>query len=213
MTKRKLVMLDPGHGGLHPSTGKYTTAPGKMAFHENEYMHNGGWFYEGVWNREMVRQIMSEATEPGMQVLSTIPFNRWHEDVPLGERIAYTNLMAQTHDVLFISIHANAFNGKSRGFQVHTSPGDTKSDYYAEYLWQEVGKEVGHQVRMRKDTSDGDADFEDKFQVLTRTTCPAVLVENLFFDNPHDARLLMRRDFREDLAYCYRRLMLHFFRL
>ena len=43
---------------------------------------------------------------------------------------------------------------------------------------------------IRSDWSDGDPDKEANYMVLTKTKCPAVLVENLFMDNEDDLRLL-----------------------
>lgn len=37
-------------------------------------------------------------------------------------------------------------------------------------------------LRIRADFSDGDPGFEESFYILRHTTCPAVLVENFFYD-------------------------------
>ena len=204
--KRKLILLDPGHGGIDPITEQYTTAPNKMAHHAGEQMHKNGWFYEGAWNRFFALELGAVLAESGIQFLYTIPFERWHEDVSLGERISYANWLHQMHDVLFISIHANAHDGTVRGLQVHTSPGETRSDAIAQELWNEVQQEFGSMITMRSDVSDGDADFENKFKVLTQTRCTAILTENLFFDNTEDALLLMDANFVERLRWCYFRV-------
>ena len=47
------------------------------------------------------------------------------------------------------------------------------------------------QFRFRKDLSDGDLDKEENFYVLKQTHCPAILVENLFFDNRKEAEFLL----------------------
>ncbi len=210
MKKRKLIILDPGHGGIDPKTGQYTTAPNKMAWHENEAMHHEGWFYEGAWNRFFALLLGEMLASRGLPFVYTIPAERWHEDVSLGERVAYVNAMSQVHDVLLISIHANAFNGSVRGWQVHTSPGETASDYYAEALHRHVADEFGNMIVMRSDTSDGDMDYENNFQILTRTRPTAILAENLFFDNVQDAKLLMDYNFCERLALCYFRVAVGF---
>jgi len=204
--KRKLILLDPGHGGIHPDTCEYTTAPDKMAYHEGNSMHHKGWFYEGAWNRFFALEIGAALAASGIPFLYTIPFERWHEDVSLGERISYANWLHQLHDVLFISIHANAHDTTVRGWQVHTSPGKTRSDAIGQKLWDEVQQEFGSMITMRSDVSDGDADFENKFRVLTQTRCTAILTENLFFDNTEDALLLMNANFVERLKWCYFRV-------
>jgi N-acetylmuramoyl-L-alanine amidase len=213
MKKPKLIILDPGHGGIHPETGEYTTAPNKMAYHEGYYMHRDGWFYEGVWNRDFCIRLAELAAGAGLPVCFTIEPSRWHEDVRLSERVTYVNVMSQIHDVLLISIHANAHDGSVRGWQVHTSPGKTQSDIYASYLHSQVETRLGNKISLRSDNSDGDVDFENKFQVLTRTRCPAILCENLFFDNKEDAKLLLQESFLTKLSVCYMYLFLVFYKL
>ena len=90
-------------------------------------------------------------------------------------------------NVLLISIHANAAgNGKTwmnaTGWECHTSPGKTKSDALAECMYDAFAKAFPEK-RMRRDLSDGDSDWESSFYILTKTKCPAVLLENFFYDN------------------------------
>jgi N-acetylmuramoyl-L-alanine amidase len=56
------------------------------------------------------------------------------------------------------------------------------------------------QFRFREDRSDGDADMEEDFYVLRKTTCPALLVENLFFDNRREAEFLLSDVGRRQIA-------------
>ena len=52
-------------------------------------------------------------------------------------------------------------------------------------------------LRIRTDFSDGDPDFEESFYILRHTTCPAVLVENFFYDNQEDLRFLESEEGKE----------------
>ena len=45
--------------------------------------------------------------------------------------------------------------------------------------------------RIRKDFSDGDADFEASFYIIRHTVMPAVLTENFMMDNVEDAAFLL----------------------
>ena len=49
--------------------------------------------------------------------------------------------------------------------------------------------------------SDGDIDKESQFYVLRKTVCPAVLIENLFFDNRADFELLRSVTFQKRLSW------------
>jgi len=75
MRKPKLIILDPGHGGVDPMTCEYTTAPGKMALHHGYFMHHDGWFYEGVWNRDFCIHLAKLLAGAGLPVAYTIEPN------------------------------------------------------------------------------------------------------------------------------------------
>ena len=52
-------------------------------------------------------------------------------------------------------------------------------------------------IRIREeDYKDGDGDYEENFKVLRDTSMPAILTENLFFDNFDDASLLMSETYK-----------------
>lgn len=59
----------------------------------------------------------------------------------------------------------------------------------------ETGKKLEcydkYQKPFRTDTSDGDKDMEASFYILTKTMCPAVLVECMFQDNKSDVEFLL----------------------
>ena len=207
MKKKGVLIIDAGHGGFVKGSLPYLTK-GKKAFHEGYDMHDRGWFYEGVSNRQTAN-ILAEMCK-GMQVPYTM-LHHYHYDTPLRLRASQANLMATKFPgSVLVSIHSNSFDRKAKGFEVYTSPGVTKSDAIAESIYHQVdsqfndggweGNKMG--VRMRPDRSDGDHDKEARFWMLTKTICPAVLVENLFFDNRDEALMLMSRDTHEMFASC-----------
>ena len=54
------VFLDAGHGGIDPKKKvpfNYTTYPSKCFQHNNAKFHGYGWFFEGVFNREVAAKI------------------------------------------------------------------------------------------------------------------------------------------------------------
>ena len=55
-------------------------------------------------------------------------------------------------------------------------------------------------IKSLEDLSDGDSDYEANFWVLKNTNMPAVLSENLFFDQFEDAMILMNPQYKE--TYC-----------
>jgi N-acetylmuramoyl-L-alanine amidase len=185
------VFLDAGHGGLD-SNGIYTTFPGKCFKHSHGKFHRGGWFYEGVWNRTLTNKVASRLKDLGVNYKIV---NHEYKDTRLRERVKKANELSETYNKsLYISNHSNAFNGKVRGFEIYTSPGDTASDRIAKLLWDRTKELFGDTIRFRPDMSDGDIDKEERFYVLTKTIMPAILVEHLYFDNYDDAFLLMQKE-------------------
>jgi N-acetylmuramoyl-L-alanine amidase len=57
-------------------------------------------------------------------------------------------------------------------------------------MWNAANIYLNGESKMRSDWSDGDPDKEAAYMVLTKTKCPAVLVENLFMDNKEDLNIL-----------------------
>ena len=84
----------------------------------------------------------------------------------------------------------------ARGLICYTFKGNTSADTLATCLCEAAAKYF-KDLRIRTDFSDGDSDFEESFYILRHTTCPAVLVENFFYDNPDDLRFLESEEGKE----------------
>jgi len=188
-------LLDAGHGGL-TSEGCYTTAPAKM-----HVFDDGLTFYEGVNNRAIIDELISLMKQADFEY--ELVYDQVH-DTPLVERVAKANaLYTKDKRCIYISIHSDAMpgplQGKGSGFAVYTSKGQTKSDIIAQIFGDTYGDFL-NQFKFRKDLSDGDDDFEEDFYVLRKTNCPAILIENLFFDNRREAEYLMSKAGQEKIA-------------
>ena len=48
--------------------------------------------------------------------------------------------------------------------------------------------------------SDGDRDWEENFYVLQKSKCPAVLLENYFYDNRDECAWLLKDETKERIA-------------
>lgn len=191
------VYLDAGHGGINPTNGQYSClAGGKMFDHKKGTFHKGSIFYEGVFNRQLAKYLTHALQKREVKVMQV--FAQWL-DTPLEKRVASANFSNKTEKGVFVSIHANAHNGKARGFSVWTSKGKTNSDVLAECIWGEVQKQM-KEFQMRSEKSDADNDYEEQFYVLHHTEMPAVLIETLFFDNYEDALMLVNPSVLERCA-------------
>lgn len=186
-----MVLLSAGHGGYDGK--KYHCLLGGKSFkHSDEGYHfDSGTFYEGVWNRymmELVKKYLFILDIPYIQISDDLL------DLTLSQRVEKVNYWYSIFpDAFLIDLHANASRShEARGYEVYTSPGWTPSDILATYHYRETEERLGGKIKFRSDKwSDGDPDKEAEFTVLTRTHCPAILVEHLFFDEPNDAKLLM----------------------
>ncbi|MHA1809379.1 MAG: N-acetylmuramoyl-L-alanine amidase family protein [Candidatus Heimdallarchaeaceae archaeon] len=95
----------------------------------------------------------------------------------------------------FISAHCNGYpTPTANGFEIFTSPGNTKADSLATNIFNHFKSSYPY-VNKRTDLSDSDPDKEASFFVLTKTKCPAVLIEYGFITNDEDrARLTSEND-------------------
>ncbi|MEG2599830.1 MAG: N-acetylmuramoyl-L-alanine amidase [Muribaculaceae bacterium] len=181
------ILIDNGHG---------ENTPGKRS--------PDGVFREYEYTRVIADEIIREMVKRGYDAERIV---REDIDVPLSERARRVNEECGRHgatQVLLVSVHCNAAGSgaewmKARGWCAYTSKGKTKSDDFAEMLYDEAAQNfAGHKIR--KDMSDGDADWEESFYILRKTKCPAVLTENFFQDNKEDVSYLLSLEGRTQIV-------------
>lgn len=99
----------------------------------------------------------------------------------------------------FLSIHCNSAANDASGFEVWTSPGQTKSDPFATSLFVSYG-DAWPDLKKRADLGDGDPDKEAKFAVLTGTKMMAALFELEFIQTHWGENFLRDRDNQRKMA-------------
>ena len=171
-----------------------------------------GRFKEAIFSRELVNDLLPIMQSYGFTSLVDYPgLNpdgvnipeyrddwRKQQNAELYFRVKKVNEVVKQYgkdNVIYVSLHVNASGNGSkwmdaRGWEIYTSPGKTKADVLATNIWQAAKNYLGSLTKLRSDWSDGDPDKEAAFYVLTKTKCPAVLIENLFMDNLEDLELL-----------------------
>jgi len=195
------ILIDCGHG---------VDTPGKRSPDASRNMKNSPYYFrEYAWAREIGAAVCSVLKCEGYDAELLVTEEK---DIALSERTDRVNKICRKlgkDNVTLISIHVNAAKSDqqwhdARGWCAYTSPGKTKSDDLASCIYEVAQKEFvtpgteyaktfnfqGKQKPIRSDWSDKDADYEANFWMLTKTNCPAVLIENFFQDNKEDVLFL-----------------------
>lgn len=150
---------------IDPGHGRNT--PGKCS--------PDGRFREYQYTREIAAAVVARLQALGHDAEVLVPE---FEDIPLSERVRRVNAAGSDGQW-----HTAA------GWSCYTSPGQTAGDRLADCLYRAAEKHLqGHKIRM--DYSDGDADKEARFALLTRTRCAAALTENGFQDSKESLAFL-----------------------
>lgn len=182
-----IILIDPGHG---------IDTPGKRS--------PDGLFREYLWNREVTDLIHERLTFLGYDARILVTETN---DISLSTRVQRINKLCNqvgSYNVLLVSIHSNAAgNGKewknARGWSCYTTIGETKSDKVAECMYDAFEAEFPER-KIRKDLSDGDRDWESNFYIIHKSKCPAVLLENFFYDNREECQWLLQDETKKRIA-------------
>ena len=176
------ILLDNGHG---------MNTPGKRS----PVWPDSPQLLEWRYTRELAGLIEQKLRQAFVPVQRIVPE---YKDIPLWERCARVNKLSRNYGpskCLLVSIHVNASTtGNARGWEIHTSKGQTLSDLFSRYFWNEAKVLLPAVAPLRGDHSDGDPDWDSNFAILRDTICPAVLTENLFMDNQEDCLFLLSEE-------------------
>lgn len=205
MNQLYFPIIDEGHGGM--KDGVYTSGSKKMFRFVDDNGNEQFTIYEGVVNRAIGAKLRQLLDDVGLTYVKQYHLD--HRDVALSERVKLINeIYMNNRNAFLLSIHSNAasnsLEGKghsARGNEIWTSVGETNSDVIADTFAIEY-KRFFSKMRFRQDMSDGDLDKEAAFYILRKTYCPAVLVENGFYDNIEDARFLLSDQGQWEYAQC-----------
>lgn len=182
-----MYLLDAGHG---------IDTPGKRS--------PDGSFREYLWNRDIAERLYELLLGSGRDVSYVVTETN---DISLSTRVRRVNDVCRRNgkeNVVLVSIHSNAAGNGSewmnaRGWSCYTSKGRTESDRIADFLYSAFEAEFPER-KMRYDMSDGDKDWEADFYVCAHTSCPAVLLENFFYDNKEECAWLLRTETKDRIA-------------
>lgn len=176
------VCIDPGHAGRGIDPGAVNSDTGLQ---------------EADVALTVARMVERHLLAAGCQVMLT----RTDWEDPASDDLSYrTGLSNSWGADVFVSLHCNsAGSSAAHGYEVWTSPGQTKGDRLADCIYGQIAGEFPDRCG-RTDYSDGDPDKESRFYVLVRTDAPACLVEMAFISNAAEAALLANPTWQDRMA-------------
>ena len=160
----------------------------------NRQMQSRRTFREYQYTREIAAAVVARLQALGHDAEVLVPE---FEDILLSERVRRVNAWCRRlgkDNVVLVSVHVDAAGSDGQrhtatGWSCYTSPGRTAGDRLADCLYRAAQKHLqGHKIRT--DYSDGDADKEACFALLTRTRFAAALTENGFQDSKESLAFL-----------------------
>jgi N-acetylmuramoyl-L-alanine amidase len=189
-TPRYLWCLDNGHGVKTAGKRSPVFDDGVTQLLEYEF------------NRDIVVRIAKRLDEEGLRYFDVVPDVDQVGDF-LDGRVHRANIKASDIPKVFVSVHSNAgpvatpndwcapsISGIET-WHYHTSvKGKAIAAVFQQHLIQETGWKNRH-LKSRP---------ERQFVVLEKTTMPAILTENGFFNNKEQALELMKPDVRQRIA-------------
>ena len=181
------ILIDPGHG---------VDTQGKRS-PKGEF----GVLREYAFNRAIAKPLVDRLKKLGYDAELVVSED---EDISLGERCRRTNRWCDklgAKNVLFISVHSNASSNCETfqkpsgwsGFVYYHSSNASKR--LAQCLYDEAEKKGLKGNR----SVPPERYWTANFYVLKHTNCPAVLTENLFYDNHSDYLYLCSEKGREEI--------------
>ncbi len=169
--KNSLVIIDPGHGGPDPG------AIGIRGIRETDVVLDVS---------KRVKQLLSEK---GVRVRLT---RKSEIDLDLPPRVSFAN---RTGADIFVSIHANASQGKKRNIN------GLETFYYRGWRGRLLAKRIQKHILRVSPGSPDRGVKQGRFYVIKNTRMPAVLVEIGFLTGRLDARRLEQSLHRKRIAF------------
>lgn len=184
-TKNKIIVIDPGHGGIDPGTSsKSGVAEDKINLQISLKLcklieQSGG------------RAIMTRSDDKGLYTEGSGKVrDKKNEDLKKRNEIINTS---GAH--LFVSIHLNSFpQSKYYGAQTFYQKGSEESKRLAELIQEELKDNIenkNHRVAKSIDT----------IYLLKDKVIPGALVECGFLSNPEEEKLLQEDKYQDKIAW------------
>ena len=185
------ILIDNGHGINAFTNGKYSPNISSWDIKDPTIYDNR--FREGNFNRIIAKKVYNILKAKGYDVELICPEDA---DISLGTRVRRVNDICNkvgSKNCLFISIHSNANGygekfGTASGFSVFVARKCSANSKKLAKIFQLNSEKLNLKGNR---SIPGERYWSADFYVLTKTNCPAVLTENLFYDNEKDLKFLL----------------------
>ncbi|MCC6726493.1 MAG: N-acetylmuramoyl-L-alanine amidase [Saprospiraceae bacterium] len=186
---RFLWCLDNGHGKLQPGKRSPLFDDGKTRFMEYEF------------NRDVVERIMKGLDKHGVKYYDVVPdFNEVGSF--LKERVDRANKKKSDLTKIYVSVHSNAgpaaenewIGDNVKGIETWYAENSTRGKKLAAVFQKHLILKTGMKNRNLKSTA------ITSLYVLEKTTMPALLTENGFYNNKLEVKELMKDSVRQKIA-------------
>ncbi|WP_427340491.1 N-acetylmuramoyl-L-alanine amidase CwlD [Caloranaerobacter sp. DY30410] len=181
----KVIIIDPGHGGVDPG------AVGKLGKKEDDIN-----LEIALRLRRLIEQtggiaILTREEDKGLYTEKSKTY-RQKKNEDLRNRRIFVN---ESEGDIFISIHLNSFpQSKYYGAQTFYKKGCEDSKKLAEILQEELRNVLDkNNRRVPQD--------RDNIYLLREVNIPSVLIECGFISNPNEERLLIDSKYQEKIAW------------
>ncbi|MHB8916747.1 MAG: N-acetylmuramoyl-L-alanine amidase [Desulfocucumaceae bacterium] len=176
----RLIVVDPGHGGIDSGSSSPTGT------HEEDI------------TLEVSRKLSVLIGQSGAAVIMTRESDMWlaEPDAPHKKRSDLTKrveIANRNNADIFVSIHVNSFmyDRGQRGAQTFSQPGSEEGKILSRFIQDELSRVLGNTSRKPKQI--------DYF--IRHCKVPAVIVEIGFLSNPAEEKLLLDPTYQEKTAF------------
>lgn len=189
----RVVMIDPGHGGVDPG------AVGPSGTLEKEVTLAVGLRLARLLEAAGARVILTRQTDTDLSTPGKSLAARKRED--LDNRL---KLAEEFGAHLYVCVQANAFGTVWTGAQTFYHPESAEGEKLAKSLQAELRRVMGNTTRQAK------ALDPYILRRLEEIGVPAAMVEVGFLSNPDEERLLSDPEYQERLAYAIYAGIIHY---
>lgn len=178
----KLIVIDPGHGGIDPGV------PGSTGVHEKDIVLSVAQKLAEILREAgtevvLTRESDSDLSDPGLNLHAA-------KIQDLSRRIALANDRGAD---MFISIHVNSFpDPREDGAQTFYQPGSEESKKMSLAVQQEMNRYLANPGRKAKPVD---------YFLNRRAKMPSAIVEIGFITNPQEEKLLLDQQYQSKIAW------------